>query len=67
MKPRKAGLLLLIMSALMLLAGCASQPQEIPVAVDCPKPPTLDSRLLQPTPTQYLLPPNLQRTAPKQP
>ena len=67
MKPLKAGLLPLTMSALTLLAGCASQPQEVPVAVDCPKPQRLDSRLLQPTPTQYLLPPNLQRTAPKQP
>ena len=66
MKPQTAGPLLLITSALMLLAGCASQ-QEVPVAVDCPKPQRLDSRLLQPTPTQYLLPPNLQRTAPKQP
>ncbi len=67
MKPLTDGLLQLMLFALMLLAGCAQQPAQVPVAVDCPPIPRLDSRLLAPTPTQYLLPKNLQRTAPKQP
>lgn len=67
MKPLLDGLKPLSVCVLMLIAGCASQPVEVPVAVDCPRPPTLDSRLLQPTPTQYLLPSELRRTAPKQP
>ncbi len=67
MKQLMDGLLHLMLFALMLLAGCAPQPVQVPVAADCPPIPHLDSRLLAPTPTQYLLPKELQRTAPKQP
>lgn len=60
------GLLLLALFALMLpLSGCATQPVEVPVAVPCPKPARIDPAMLKPTPTQYLLPSELRRTAQK--
>lgn len=64
--PLMVGLLPLLLFALMLLlSGCATQPAEVPVAVPCPKFPVIDPALLYPTPTQYLLPSELRRTAPK--
>ena len=62
---QKVGLLLLALFGLTLLNGCATQPVEVPVAVPCPKYPKIDPALLYPTPSQYLLPKELQRTAPK--
>lgn len=63
--PQKVGLLLSLLSGLMLLNGCATQPVEVPVAVPCPKYPKIDPAMLYPSPTQYLLPSELRRTAPK--
>ena len=63
--PQKVGLLLSLLSGLMLLNGCATQPSEVPVAVPCPKYPKIDPAMLYPTPSQYLLPSELRRTAPK--
>ena len=63
---RTAGLLL---SAVFVtssgISGCATQPVEVPVAVDCSRPPKIDPEMLKPAPTQYLLPPELQRIVPK--
>ena len=65
MKPLKAGLAPLLLFALITLNGCATPPAQVPVAVDCPKLPTLDESLMEPAETQYLLPKELRRTAPK--
>lgn len=67
MKLRRVGQLLLASFVLMLLNGCATQPVEVPVAVDCPRPPRIHPDMLKPVPTQYLLPKELQRIAPRQP
>ncbi len=67
MKPLKDGLLPFLLFVLITLNGCAPLPPQVPVAVECPPLPQLDRRLLDPTPTQYLLPSELRRTAPKQP
>ena len=65
-KHQPGGLLPLLLCALTLtVSGCASQPVEVPVAVECPRPPKIDPSMLEPTPTQYLLPPELRRTARK--
>ncbi len=64
MKLAEVGLPLLLLFA---LSGCATQPIEVPVPVDCPRPPKIDPAMLQPVPTQYLLPKELQRTAPSRP
>ena len=64
--PLMVGLLPLLLFALMLLlSGCAIAPAEVPVAVPCPKYPKIDPAMLYPSPTQYLLPPELRRIAPK--
>ena len=57
--------LLLVCAATLAVSGCASQPVEVPVAVECPRQPKIDPSMLEPTPTQYLLPPELRRTARK--
>lgn len=67
MKLAEVGLLPLLLFALITLSGCASQPVEVPVAVDCPRPPKIDPEMLKPAPTQYLLPSDLRRTAQKRP
>ena len=56
MKPQKVGLLPLTLSVLMLLAGCASQPQQVPVAVACPESARPPQELMQPPKALYLLP-----------
>lgn len=56
-----------LLCVLMLLQGCATPPIEVPVAVKCPEYPQINKDMLKPVPTQYLLPKELQRTAPKQP
>lgn len=68
MKLAEVGLLPLLLFVLITLHGCATPlPVEVPVAVDCPRPPKIDREMLKPVPTQYLLPKDLQRTAPKRP
>lgn len=66
---QRVGLLLLLLCVLIVTistSGCATpRPVEIPVAVECPHPPKIHPDMLKPTPTQYLLPKELQRTAPK--
>ena len=65
MKPLKDGRLPSLLFVLITLNGCATHPVEVPVAVDCPRPPKIDPEMLKPAPTQYLLPPELQRIVPK--
>jgi len=64
----RVGQQLLALFVLTILSGCATQsPVEVPVAVECPRPPRIHPDMLKPVPTQYLLPKELQRTAPRQP
>lgn len=65
MKLLEAGLPPLMLFALIAISGCASQPVEVPVAVKCPRPAKIDPKMLEPAPTQYLLPPELRRIVPK--
>jgi len=65
MKPLKDGLLPLLLFVLITLNGCAPLPPQVPVAVECPRLPKIDPEMLKPAPTQYLLPPELQRIVPK--
>ena len=67
MKLQRVGQQLLALFVLTMLSGCATQPVEVPVAVDCPRPPQIHPDMLKPVPTQYLLPKELQRIAPRQP
>ena len=63
---RTAGLLLSVVFVTSSgISGCATQPVEVPVAVDCPRLPKIDPEMLKPAPTQYLLPVELQRIVPK--
>lgn len=65
MKPLTDGLLHLMLFATMLLAGCASQPQQVPVAVPCPRPAKPPDKLRDPPKTLYLLPKESLPTAQK--
>ena len=67
MKPQKVGLLHLTLFALMLLAGCASPPQQVPVAVVCPESARPPQELMQPPKALYLLPKESLPTARKTP
>ena len=55
---------LLVAAVLLSLTACASKPPCPVVQVEPYSPP---SQLMRPAPTQFLLPPELQRSVPKQP